>query len=161
MIALRFIGPAISLGEIRDNLPYWFDDSIIEIEHIAIWKSIDGFEREFVVFISNEDMSYLILSNPDVEFEYKKYPDYKSHYDRLIIKASLRKLDTYVEIYHIVPKCMGGTNDKSNLAELTPEEHYVAHQLLVKIYPKSKELIYSAIMMTGGKDKRSSNKAHG
>lgn len=41
---------------------------------------------------------------------------------------------------------MGGSNDSSNLVKLTPEEHYIAHQLLVKIY-NSPKLVYAAMMM--------------
>ena len=33
---------------------------------------------------------------------------------------------------------MGGTDDEENLVELTPEEHYVAHQLLVKYIQRTK-----------------------
>jgi hypothetical protein len=33
-------------------------------------------------------------------------------------------------IHHIIPKHMGGTNDPSNLIELTVEEHAEAHKLL-------------------------------
>jgi len=29
---------------------------------------------------------------------------------------------------------MGGSDDKSNLVDLTPEEHFLAHQLLLKIH---------------------------
>jgi len=43
---------------------------------------------------------------------------------------------------------MGGNNKKENLVRLTPEEHFVAHQLLVKIYPDNKNLILSVKMMT-------------
>lgn len=43
---------------------------------------------------------------------------------------------------------MGGSNKKENIAFLTPEEHYIAHQLLVKIYPDNKKLIFAAHMMT-------------
>jgi ribosomal protein S27AE len=39
-----------------------------------------------------------------------------------------------VEIHHVVPKCLGGNNSPENLVCLTPEEHYVAHQLLYKIH---------------------------
>ena len=35
--------------------------------------------------------------------------------------------DEYHERHHIVPKCMGGTNDKENLIDLFAKEHYVAH----------------------------------
>ena len=43
---------------------------------------------------------------------------------------------------------MGGSDDKSNLVDLTAEEHYVAHQLLIKMYPKHKGLAHAAEMMT-------------
>jgi hypothetical protein len=43
---------------------------------------------------------------------------------------------------------MGGTNDPSNLVELTAEEHFVAHQLLVKMYPENGKLTFAAHMMT-------------
>jgi hypothetical protein len=74
--------------------------------------------------------------------------DYKKHYDLLIKRAKTRQLSCYIERHHIVPKCMGGTDDKSNLVELTPEEHYVAHQLLVKMYPNVDGLVYAASKMT-------------
>lgn len=35
----------------------------------------------------------------------------------------------------------------SNLVVLTPEEHFVAHQLLVKMYPQNEKLIFAANMM--------------
>lgn len=73
--------------------------------------------------------------------------NYKKIYDNLISKGRNRVLNCHVERHHIIPKCMGGTDDKENLVELTPEEHYVAHQLLVKIYPKNKALINAAMMM--------------
>ena len=44
------------------------------------------------------------------------------------------------ENHHILPKSLGGTNDKNNLVLLTLKEHFICHWLLVKIYPKgSKE----------------------
>lgn len=74
--------------------------------------------------------------------------DYKKHYDLLITRAGNRVLCGYKEIHHIIPKCMGGTDDKTNLVALTAEEHYLAHQLLVKIYPSNHKLIYAANMMS-------------
>lgn len=73
---------------------------------------------------------------------------YQEHYDRLIERARNRDLPKPYERHHAVPKCMGGNNDKSNIVKLTPEEHYVAHQLLVKIYPEQPKLAYAALMMT-------------
>jgi len=65
----------------------------------------------------------------------------------------------YTEKHHIIPKCMGGTNDPSNLVRLTPEAHYVAHQLLVKIYPTNEKLVFAANRMVSGKCRN--NKLYG
>ncbi len=88
--------------------------------------------------------------------------NYKSCYDRLIERSKLRGLTGYVEKHHIVPKCMGGSNDKSNIAVLTPEEHYLAHQLLVRIYPSNRKLIWAMSAMTNGtKSTVRNNKMYG
>ncbi len=90
--------------------------------------------------------------------------NYKIHYDILINRARQRTVSLYTENHHIVPVCMGGTNDPSNLVDLLPEEHYVAHQLLVKIYPLNTSLIHAAVMMcVSGKTNigRSKNKLYG
>jgi len=56
---------------------------------------------------------------------------------------------------------MGGSNDRSNLVQLTPEEHYVAHQLLHKIHPKVPGLIFALIKMTGNPHGQRNNKLYG
>lgn len=84
--------------------------------------------------------------------------DYKKHYDKLIEKASSRILLEYHESHHIVPRCIGGTDDPSNLVKLTPEEHYLAHLLLVKIHPGNPRLASAAMMMCA---KRKGNKVYG
>lgn len=59
---------------------------------------------------------------------------YSRWYDKLIQKAQLRdKLTGYKETHHIVPRSFGGANNKTNLAELTAREHYIAHALLWKM----------------------------
>lgn len=73
--------------------------------------------------------------------------DYEKHYYTLINKAKSRILEGYVEKHHIIPKCLGGTDDITNLVILTPEEHYVAHQLLVKMNPQNEKLILAVNMM--------------
>lgn len=89
--------------------------------------------------------------------------DYSYHYKKLCERAKNRTLDCYTEKHHVIPCCMGGTDDSENLVELTPEEHYVAHQLLVKIYPDHKGLIWAALMMTGHStsNNRNNNKSYG
>lgn len=87
--------------------------------------------------------------------------NYQAHYDRLIERARERVLTGYVEVHHAVPKCMGGSDDKSNLVQLTAEEHYVAHQLLHKIYPNEPGLAFAMIAMTGNRYGHRRNKAYG
>jgi hypothetical protein len=85
--------------------------------------------------------------------------NYQKIYNQLISKGKSRILiDIGIERHHIIPRCVGGNNNKSNLVELTPEEHYLAHQLLVKIYPDSRKLLFAAIAMRRG---RSGNKIYG
>ena len=74
--------------------------------------------------------------------------DYKKHYNLLIERAKTRTLTGYFERHHIVPKCLGGSNKEENIVALTPEEHYVAHQLLVMMYPGVDSLVYAANKMT-------------
>ena len=61
--------------------------------------------------------------------------NYKKHYDLLISKAQKRgKIVGYKEKHHIIPKSLGGSDDKSNIVELTAREHYLAHWLLFRIH---------------------------
>lgn len=87
--------------------------------------------------------------------------NYLKIYNQLIDRASVRKLSNYTENHHIVPRCLGGTDNVTNLVKLTPEEHYLAHQLLVKIYPANKKIIYAAHMMTVGLSESRRNKSYG
>lgn len=73
--------------------------------------------------------------------------NYKKHYDLLISRSKNRILEGYSEKHHIIPKCVGGTDDPSNLVILTAEEHFVAHQLLVKMYPNNAKLALAVSMM--------------
>lgn len=60
--------------------------------------------------------------------------NYQKIYDNLIEKSRLRgKPDGYFEKHHIKPKALGGSDDISNLVNLTLREHYIAHLLLAKI----------------------------
>lgn len=88
--------------------------------------------------------------------------DYSKHYALLINRAKNRILDGYTESHHIVPRCMGGLNEKVNIVELTPEEHYLAHLILVKMHPNLTKLVFAAKMMTlNSINHRRSNKLYG
>jgi hypothetical protein len=56
---------------------------------------------------------------------------YTKHYNLLIEKAKNRTLpkETYTEKHHIIPRSMGGSNKKENLAHLTAREHFICHWL--------------------------------
>lgn len=74
--------------------------------------------------------------------------DYRWHYDKLLSRARSRVVDGYVERHHATPRCLGGGEEIGNLVILTPEEHLIAHLLLVKMYPGNHKLVYAANMMT-------------
>ena len=60
----------------------------------------------------------------------------------------------YWEKHHIIPKCIGGSDDEYNFVLLTAREHYIAHWLLIKIYPKDKKLKMAFTGIVFNKDKR-------
>jgi hypothetical protein len=81
--------------------------------------------------------------------------NYQKIYEQL---TSKNMIADYTEKHHIIPKCLGGSDELENIVCLTPEAHYVAHQLLVKIYPNNHKIIKAAHMMTVG---RNTNKTYG
>jgi len=84
--------------------------------------------------------------------------NYQRHYNTLIERARYREAVGYVERHHVVPRCMGGGDEKSNIVALTPEEHFVSHQLLVRIHPETKGLAIAVWRMTFGKNHESSKR---
>lgn len=84
--------------------------------------------------------------------------NYKNIYDKLISRAKTRDSIMEFEKHHVIPKCMGGSDDIENIVKLTIEEHYFAHQLLAKMHPDNHKLNYAAVMMCTG---RPSNKLYG
>lgn len=55
--------------------------------------------------------------------------------------------DEYHERHHIVPRCMGGSNDEDNLIDLFAREHFIAHKLLAQENPDNSKLAYAWSMM--------------
>jgi hypothetical protein len=82
---------------------------------------------------------------------------YTKIYKRIVDRAKERELDVYTEMHHVIPRCMGGTEDPDNIVKLTPEEHYICHLLLAKEHPDHEGLALAAIMM----GKKRNNKAYG
>jgi len=80
--------------------------------------------------------------------------NYQKIYNQIIKRAQNRILEGYKEKHHIIPKCLGGNNDKENLVELTAREHFLCHMLLCEIYPNKHKLIQALWLMSIGKNKR-------
>ena len=84
--------------------------------------------------------------------------NYSAIYDRLIDRGRTRLSLVDYETHHIIPRCLGGSDDSENLVKLTPEEHYLAHLLLLRIYPNNTKIAHAANMMCTG---RMTNKLYG
>ena len=99
--------------------------------------------------------------------------NYQRIYEQLTAKDMIAD---YTEEHHIIPDCFfinrkrkgpngwleGNPDDPANIVRLTPEAHYTAHQLLVKMYPEHAGLIYAAQLMTvDSNGQRVNNKLYG
>jgi len=80
--------------------------------------------------------------------------NYKKCYENLIKTRKLlnrkKGKEVYYENHHIIPRCLGGTNEKDNLVLLTAKEHYIAHLLLLYCYEDGKikqKLSYALFQM--------------
>ena len=65
--------------------------------------------------------------------------DYKRIYDEFIAdrrakEAALIASGEYVERHHVVPRSLGGSDEKSNMIALTAADHYFAHECLARIH---------------------------
>ena len=75
------------------------------------------------------------------------YMNYKRIYEQLIERSRhenrQKHQGIYYEEHHIIPRCIGGTNDPENLVLFTGREHFIAHWLLTKIYPNESKIIFA------------------
>ena len=70
---------------------------------------------------------------------------YLNRYNKFIDSLKEQKIDGYFEIHHIVPRSMGGSNEKDNLIKLTARQHFIAHWMLWKAY--SGKMMHAFFMM--------------
>lgn len=70
---------------------------------------------------------------------------YKTIYNNLIQKRIFNLPEGYAEEHHIIPRSLGGCDDKSNLVLLTAREHYLAHYLLMKMQTKNSDNYFSMV----------------
>ena len=89
--------------------------------------------------------------------------DYIKIYNQIMDRAKGRTPDKngYYETHHIIPKCMGGDNTKSNKVKLTYREHFIAHWLLHRNYPNNQSLAASFHIMAYGTSWREGRKLRG
>lgn len=86
---------------------------------------------------------------------------YTHWYHNIVAKAALRvNIDGYFEKHHIVPKALGGTDDESNMVNLTPKEHFICHRLLVKMTEgkAKKSMAFAIWQMSSRRNKVSKNR---
>jgi hypothetical protein len=58
---------------------------------------------------------------------------YNQWYSNITERAKNRNLGGYTESHHIHPRSLGGSDEPTNLVELTAREHFICHWLLVKM----------------------------
>jgi len=87
---------------------------------------------------------------------------FKEKYYELIDKAKLQNTDDNIvyEIHHIIPRSLGGTDDKSNLVKLTPEEHYDAHYYLWK-FTNTPQMAWAFWLFNNFKGRKISREEYG
>lgn len=84
---------------------------------------------------------------------------YRTVYQSIIIRAKSRgdkntKLDgVYTEVHHIVPKCMGGKDEDSNLCVVTFKEHVILHKILCILHPEVGGLFHAVYFLLNQKRK--------
>lgn len=77
-------------------------------------------------------------------------------YGKICKRGQIRIFDksVYTERHHIIPRCMGGFNDKTNITILTAKEHFICHKILCEIYPENDKLGYAFWAMCNQKVNR-------
>ncbi|MDP5026793.1 MAG: NUMOD1 domain-containing DNA-binding protein [Flavobacterium sp.] len=86
--------------------------------------------------------------------------NYLKLYYKIIDKAKESNRNGYLELHHIIPRCIYGenlldenlihdVNQDSNLVYLTAREHFIAHWLLHREFPKNKKLGLAFWAMAG------------
>lgn len=87
--------------------------------------------------------------------------NYQKIYDDICKRGQERILpkEVYTEKHHIIPKCLGGGNEKSNISVLTAKEHFICHLLLArKLYPTNPKIWYGLFMLLGGTTRQKENR---
>lgn len=58
---------------------------------------------------------------------------YKWYFNIIEYRKNNPYIDGYSEKHHVIPKSMGGSNEKKNIVNLTAREHFICHMLLFRM----------------------------
>lgn len=112
---------------------------------------IDVPKFQFSNEIGEEEKEQFIKDYTNRLWYYKVYQALVNKCKNLETERKLNKL--YTEKHHIVPKCMGGPDNRENLVKMIAREHIMAHLLLMLIFPNVFDLAFSAsVTMFGNKN---------
>ena len=90
---------------------------------------------------------YVIDHDSFSEYEMLLRKSYVYYTTKTEFFAHKKHTKHYIEKHHILPKCLAGTNDFTNLIWLSAEDHYIAHVLLWKM-TKHDKLCFALNQMT-------------
>lgn len=88
--------------------------------------------------------------------------NYQKIYNNLMERRKVSPFIGYTEKHHIIPRCLGGSDDKENLVALSGREHFIAHRLLTKFnsYPGLKQAFGMMCLTNKGRDYHVSSKLY-
>lgn len=83
--------------------------------------------------------------------------NYQKIYNSIIELSQNRKISGYTEKHHIIPKCIGGSNDSDNIAILSAREHFICHYILTKFIDNDKIILAFNMMRSNKTENRYMN----
>lgn len=86
-----------------------------------------------------------LTEDDDIFYAQPEKSEYSCYINNILASRGrfIEDRNTYKERHHIIPKCCNGTNEESNLIDLLPEEHYIAHYFLAKENPDNSKLSFA------------------
>lgn len=107
------------------------------------------------IILEKYDLPLINENLPEEEYKHKN--KYRNLYIRLINKCKEMSKDdlklVYTEKHHILPKCMGGKDVKSNIIEMPIRYHIMAHIVLTIAYSEIPGLRYALMLITSDGNK--------
>ena len=75
-------------------------------------------------------------------------------------KKNVLSENLYYEKHHIIPKSLGGSNEKENLVKLLPREHFLVHWIIIKMCTSKTQEIKMKHALTRMMDRNDITEAH-